>query len=91
MIDQEVKVEHYIRKIYIKIMCKKSCKECPWVVRNNFNDMIIGHSMKHDKSHNCHMIPPEKRGGLWETKEETKCIGRKQFEKQQEYESNIIV
>jgi hypothetical protein len=53
--------------------------------------MIIGHSMKHDKPHNCHMIPPEKRGGLWETKEETKCIGRKQFEKQQEYESNIIV
>ena len=46
--------------------------------------MIIGHSMKHDKSHNCHMIPPEKRGGLWETKEETKCIGRKQFEKQKE-------
>jgi hypothetical protein len=91
MIDQEVKVEHYIRKIYINIMCKKSCKECPWVVRNKFNDMIIGHSMKHDKPHNCHMIPPEKRGGLWETKEETKCIGRKQFEKQQEYESNIIV
>jgi len=70
---------------------KKSCKECPWIVRNRFNDMIIGHSMKHDKPHNCHMIPPEKRGGLWETKEETKCIGRKQFEKQQEYESNIIV
>jgi len=72
-------------------MCKKSCKECPWVVRNKFNDMIIGHSMKHDKSHNCHMIPPDKRGGLWETNEETKCIGRKQFEKQKEYESNIIV
>ena len=53
--------------------------------------MIVGHSMKHDKSHNCHMISPDKRGGLWETKEETKCIGRKQFEKQQEYESNIIV
>jgi hypothetical protein len=30
------------------------------------------------------MIPPEKRGGLWETKEETKCVGRKQFEKQKE-------
>jgi len=91
MIDQEVEVEHYIQKIYIKIMCEKSCKECPWVVRNKFNDMIIGHSIKHDKSHNCHMIPPEKRGGLWETKEETKCIGRKQFEKQKEDESNIIV
>jgi hypothetical protein len=37
------------------------------------------------------MIPPEKRGGLWETKEKTKCIGRKLFEKQKEDESNIIV
>jgi len=91
MVRLKKKQQDYFQKIYIKSMCKKSCKECPWVVRNKFNDMIIGHSMKHDKSHNCHMIPPDKRGGLWETKEETKCIGRKQFEKQQEYESNIIV
>jgi hypothetical protein len=35
------------------------------------------------------MIPQEKRGGLWETKEETKCIGRKQFEKQKEYGERI--
>ena len=26
------------------------------------------------------MIPPDKRGGLWEIKEETKCAGRRQFE-----------
>ena len=91
MVRLKKKQKDYSQKIYIKIMCKKSCKECPWTVRNNFNDMIIGHSTKHDKPHNCHMIPPDKRGGLWETKEETKCIGRKQFEKQQEYESNIIV
>lgn len=91
MVRLKKKQQDYFQKIYIKSMCKKSCKECPWTNRNQFNDMIIGHSMKHDKSHNCHMIPPEKRGGLWETKEETKCIGRKQFEKQQEYESNIIV
>ena len=26
------------------------------------------------------MIPPDKRGGLWDVKEETKCVGRKQFE-----------
>jgi len=91
MVRLKKKQQDYFQKIYIKSMCKKSCKECPWVVRNKFNDMIIGHSMKHDKSHNCHMIPPDKRGGLWETKEETKCIGRKQFEKQKEYESKITV
>jgi hypothetical protein len=22
---------------------KKSCKECPWIVRNHFNDMIMIH------------------------------------------------
>ena len=91
MVRLKKKQQDYFQKTYIKIMCRKTCKGCPWVVRNHFNDMIIGHSMKHDKPHNCHMIPPEKRGGLWETKEETKCIGRKQFEKQKEYESNIIV
>jgi hypothetical protein len=37
------------------------------------------------------MIPPEKRGGLWDTKEETKCIGRKQFEKQKKDESKVTV
>jgi hypothetical protein len=26
------------------------------------------------------MISPEKRGGLWDVKEETKCIGRKLYE-----------
>jgi hypothetical protein len=26
------------------------------------------------------MIPPDKRGGLWDVKENTKCVGRKQFE-----------
>ena len=84
MVRLKKKQQDYFQKIYIKSMCKKSCKECPWTNRNHFNDMIIGHSMKHDKPHNCHMIPPEKRGGLWETKEDTKCIGRKQFEKQKE-------
>ena len=56
------------------------CKECPWVVRNQFNDMIIKHSKQYDKSHNCHMIPQQKRGDLWDVKEKTKCVGRKQFE-----------
>jgi hypothetical protein len=26
------------------------------------------------------MIPQQKRGPLWDVKEETKCVGRKQFE-----------
>jgi hypothetical protein len=26
------------------------------------------------------MISPEKRGGLWDVKEETKCIGRKLYD-----------
>ncbi len=61
-------------------MCKLPCKECPWVIRNKFNDMIIEHSKKYDKPNNCHMIPQHKRGGLWEIKEETKCLGRKKYE-----------
>lgn len=65
-------------------VCKKPCKECPWVVRTQHNDRIIEHSKKYDKPHNCHMIPPEKRGGLWEAKEETKCVGRTLYEKENE-------
>ena len=42
--------------------------------------MIIEHSKKYDKPHNCHMIPQDKRGELWNTKEKTKCVGRKQYE-----------
>jgi hypothetical protein len=26
------------------------------------------------------MIPQEKRGDLWDVKEKTKCVGRKQYE-----------
>ena len=56
----------------------KSCKECPWRIKNKHNDMIIGFSKRMDKPHNCHM----KNGGknLWELKEETKCNGRKEYE-----------
>jgi hypothetical protein len=63
-------------------MTNKTCKECPWAIRNKHNDMIVGFSQRMDKPHNCHMIPPDKRGGLWEVKEEkTKCNGRKEYEK----------
>jgi hypothetical protein len=30
------------------------------------------------------MIPPEKRGMLWDCKEETKCVGRHLYEKENE-------
>ena len=63
-------------------MFKTPCKECPWIIRNKFNDMIIEHSKKYDREHNCHMIPQEKRGSLWDVKEETKCAGRKKYEKE---------
>jgi hypothetical protein len=47
-----------------------ACKECPWVVRV---------SKRLDKPHNCHM----KNGGkeLWKINENTKCNGRKEYEK----------
>ena len=57
-----------------------TCKECPWRVKNNHNEMIVGFSKKMDKPHNCHM---SKNGGknLWNVKEKTKCQGRKEYEK----------
>ena len=57
---------------------KKQCKECPWVIKNNHNDMIVGFSKKMDKPHNCHMTNGGKE--LWNLKEETKCIGRQKYE-----------
>ena len=35
---------------------KKHCKECPHVIRNRHNDMIVDFSKRMNKSHNCHMI-----------------------------------
>ena len=60
-------------------MIKKSCKECPWVVSSRNNTSITNFAKKHNKTHNCHMVPPEKRGGLWDVKKECMCVGsRKQ-------------
>ena len=44
---------------------KKSCKECPWVVKNSHNETIVSFSKKQNKPHNCHM---SNNGGkkLWE-------------------------
>lgn len=56
-----------------------SCKECPWTVKNKHNDMIVRFSKLMDKPHNCHMINGGKE--LWNIKENTKCNGRKEYEK----------
>jgi hypothetical protein len=62
-------------------MVKKQCKECPWKVKSQNNTSIMEFSKKHNKQHNCHMIDPSKRGGLWDVKEECMCAGsRKQME-----------
>lgn len=55
-----------------------TCKECPWVIKNNHNKTITEFSKKSGKSHNCHM----KNGGknLWSVNEKTKCDGRKEYE-----------
>jgi hypothetical protein len=55
-----------------------ACKECPWIIRNKHNDMIVEFSKKMDKPHNCHI----KNGGknLWSTTEKNKCDGRKEYE-----------
>ena len=56
-------------------MVKKSCKECPWVVKNSHNKRMVDFAKKHKKQHNCHMLPSDKRGFLWNVKEECMCAG----------------
>lgn len=59
---------------------KQSCKECPWVVKSQNNKTIIDHSRRLNKTHNCHMIPCEIRGNLWDVKDEKyRCVGNKQY------------
>jgi len=57
----------------------KPCKECPWVVKSQNNTTITNHAKKWNKTHNCHMIDPSKRGGLWDTNKERQCIGNKLY------------
>jgi len=56
---------------------KKSCKECPWVIKNKNNTNLTNHSKKHVKPHNCHMVDVSKRGGIWDNKKEYTCAGYK--------------
>jgi len=54
---------------------RKSCKECPWVVRNKHNDSIVEFSKRTGKSHNCHMTDVGKKN-LWEvTDKKLECYG----------------
>lgn len=56
-------------------MNKKPCKECPWVVRNKHNDIIVNFTKRMNKNHNCHMI----NKNIWDVKDNEICKGRKEF------------
>ena len=60
-------------------MTNKTCKECPWRVKNKHNNTIVDFSKKTDKPHNCHMVNGGKE--LWNINEKTKCNGRQNYEK----------
>lgn len=53
----------------------KNCKECPHIIRNKHNDMVVNFSIKHNKKHNCHMINGGKN--LWKVDKKTECYGSK--------------
>jgi hypothetical protein len=54
---------------------RKHCKECPHIIRNKHNDVIIGFANKHNISHNCHMTDGVKN--LWKVNKKTECYGAK--------------
>lgn len=55
---------------------KTYCKECPHIIRNHNNDMIIQFSKKTGKRHNCHMT--EGKNNLWNvTDKKIECYGSK--------------
>jgi len=55
---------------------KKPCKECPHIIRNKHNDMIVDFSNRTSKKHNCHMTEGKK--DLWNvTNNKFECYGNK--------------
>ena len=55
---------------------KSHCKECPYIIRNRNNDIIVEFSRRTKRLHNCHMTEGKK--DLWEIKDETLvCYGSK--------------
>ena len=52
------------------------CKECPGVVRNKHNDMIVSFAERTGKKHNCHMTEGKK--DLWNViDKKIECRGNK--------------
>lgn len=55
---------------------KKPCKECPHLIRNRHNDMIVEFGRRTGKQHNCHMTEGVK--DLWNvTDKKLECYGSK--------------
>ncbi len=54
---------------------KKPCKECPWVNKTENNIRWTGYSKRTKERHNCHMVEINKRGQLWDVKEDYACQG----------------
>ena len=60
---------------------KSHCKECPHIIRNWNNDIILDFSRRHKKPHNCHMTEGKK--DLWNVKDRSlTCYGSKLKEKE---------
>ena len=57
---------------------KKPCKECPHIIRNRNNDIIVNFVERTGKRHNCHMTEGKKN--LWGvTDEKIECYGSKKI------------
>ena len=69
----------WVQFVLLKIvlyLCKmkKPCKECPHLIRNRHNDMIVEFGKRTGKKHNCHMTEGKK--DLWNvTDNKLECYG----------------
>ena len=65
-----------LEKLYYLCIVKKPCKECPHVIKNRHNDMIVEFGRRTGKQHNCHMTEGVK--DLWNvTDKKLECYGSK--------------
>jgi hypothetical protein len=63
-----------IKKLFYICFMKKPCKECPHIIRNRHNDMIVEFGKRIGKKHNCHMTEGKK--DLWNvTDKKLECYG----------------
>jgi hypothetical protein len=67
----------FIRKTLLSLYYMiKPCKECPHVIKNRHNDMIVEFGQRTGKQHNCHMTEGVK--DLWNVKNiKLECYGSK--------------